>query len=40
MVFGDLKDPASDIAKRLASQPSTQIRPDLNLNTGVRYSGI
>jgi molybdopterin-containing oxidoreductase family iron-sulfur binding subunit len=40
MVFGDLKDPASDIAKRLARQPSTQLRPDLQLNTGVRYSGI
>jgi molybdopterin-containing oxidoreductase family iron-sulfur binding subunit len=40
MVFGDLKDPASDIAKRLASRPSTPLRPDLHLNTGVRYSGI
>jgi tetrathionate reductase subunit B len=40
MVFGDLKNRDSEIARRLASQSSTQIRPDLNLNTGVRYSGI
>ena len=40
MWFGDLNDRNSDIAKRLASQPSDQIRADLNLNTGVRYQGI
>lgn len=40
MIFGDLKDPQSDIAKRLSSSASTQLRPDLNLNTGVRYQGI
>ncbi len=40
MVFGDLKDPNSDIRKQLASGASTQLRPDLNLNTGVRYRGI
>jgi len=40
MTFGDLNDRNSDIAKRLASQSTTQIRPDLNLNTGVRYHGI
>jgi len=40
MTFGDLNDRNSDIAKRLASQHTTQIRPDLNLNTGVRYHGI
>jgi tetrathionate reductase subunit B len=40
MTFGDLNDRNSDIAKRLASQLTTQIRPDLNLNTGVRYHGI
>ncbi len=38
--FGDLNDPNSKIAKRLATEPSTQIRADLNLNTGVRYQGI
>ena len=40
LVFGDLKDPNSDIRKRLAGVSSTQLRPDLNLNTGVRYSGL
>ena len=40
MVFGDLKDRNSDISKHLASGSSTQLRPDLNLNTGVRYRGI
>lgn len=40
MAFGDLKDPNSDIAKRLKSEPSTEIREDLRLNTGVRYQAI
>lgn len=40
ILFGDLNDPGSEIARRLASYPSRQIREDLNLNTGVRYSGI
>jgi tetrathionate reductase subunit B len=40
ILFGDLKDPNSAISKRLASQPSTQLRADLKLNTGVRYQGI
>jgi molybdopterin-containing oxidoreductase family iron-sulfur binding subunit len=40
MVFGDLKDPYNEINKHLASAPSTQLRPDLNLNTGVRYQGV
>ena len=40
MMFGDLNDRTSAIAKRLASQSTTQLRPDLNLNTGVRYHGI
>ena len=40
MVFGDLKDRNSDISRNLASGPTTQLRPDLNLNTGVRYRGI
>ena len=40
IVFGDLNDKNSDISKKLASVQSTQIRADLNLNTGVRYSGI
>ncbi|KAF0165051.1 MAG: dsrO [Rhodocyclaceae bacterium] len=40
MVFGDLNDPASDIAKRIASVPTTQVRADLRLNQGVRYQGL
>ncbi len=40
MVFGDLKDPNSGINKHLAAGPSTPLRPDLNLNTGVRYRGV
>ncbi|MHB1566783.1 MAG: sulfate reduction electron transfer complex DsrMKJOP subunit DsrO [Acidiferrobacter sp.] len=40
MMFGDLKDANSPIAKRLATQPSTEIRPDLDLDTGVRYQHL
>ena len=40
ILFGDMKDPASEISKRLATRPSTQIRSNLNLNTGVRYQGL
>ncbi len=40
MMFGDLNDPNSAISKRLAEVSSTQIRADLGLNPGVRYSGI
>ena len=40
ILFGDLKDPNSEISKRLASQPSEQLRADLKLNTGVRYQGL
>jgi len=40
MLFGDLNDPNSEIAKRLREFPSRQIRADLGLNTGVRYQGI
>ena len=40
IVFGDLKDPESEIAKQLKSYPSVEIRADLGLNTGVRYSNI
>jgi molybdopterin-containing oxidoreductase family iron-sulfur binding subunit len=40
MVFGDMKDPNSEISQRLASQPSKQVRADLALNTGVRYQGL
>jgi tetrathionate reductase subunit B len=40
LVFGDLKDPESEIARRTASEPTTEIRSDLDLNTGVRYQGV
>ncbi len=40
MIFGDLQDPNSAIAKRLAAVPTHQLREALNLNTGVRYQGV
>ena len=40
MVFGDLNDEDSEIAQKLASEPSRQIREDLGLNTGVRYQNV
>lgn len=40
ILFGDLNDPGSEISQRLAEFPSTQIRADLGLDTGVRYEGI
>ncbi|KAA0445382.1 MAG: 4Fe-4S dicluster domain-containing protein [Candidatus Thioglobus sp.] len=40
VIFGDLYDANSKINKTLKKIQSTQIRADLNLNTGVRYSGI
>lgn len=40
IIFGDLNDPTSEIAKRLASKPTSQLRADLGLNPGVRYEGL
>jgi len=40
IVFGDINDPESPLVKALALLPSRQIREDLALNTGVRYSGV
>ncbi|MDH5484621.1 MAG: 4Fe-4S dicluster domain-containing protein [Gammaproteobacteria bacterium] len=40
MIFGDLKDPESNISKELEKHGGTQLRADLRLNTGVRYQGI
>ena len=40
MLFGDLNDPASEIAKRIAQYPTRQVRADLGLDPGVRYQGI
>ena len=40
MVFGDLNDEASDIAVKIKTEPSRQVREDLGLNTGVRYQNV
>jgi len=40
IVFGDMKDPSSELYKLLADMPSRELREDLDLNTGVRYHGI
>ena len=40
IIFGDLKDSRSEISRQLKARPSSQIRADLNLNTGVRYRGL
>jgi tetrathionate reductase subunit B len=40
MVFGDLNDPDSDIAKALKAYPSIALRDDLGLNPGVRYANL
>jgi len=40
LIFGDMKDPSSDISKQLKQYNTRQIRADLGLNTGVRYRGI
>lgn len=40
IIFGDLNDPESAIAKRLRELPTRQIRSELELNTGVRYAGV
>ena len=40
MLFGDLKNPDSEISKELEKHGGKQIRADLGLNTGVRYQGI
>lgn len=40
ILFGDLKDPGSEISKRLATEATRPIRADLSLNTGVRYQNL
>ncbi len=40
MMFGDLNDADSEIAKQMKAAPSRQVREDLGLNTGVRYQNI
>jgi molybdopterin-containing oxidoreductase family iron-sulfur binding subunit len=40
MVFGDLNDPSSEIARRVREVASRTLRADLGLAPGVRYSGL
>ena len=40
IMFGDLKDPNSAVSQAMAKYPNVQIRADLNLNTGVRYTDV
>jgi molybdopterin-containing oxidoreductase family iron-sulfur binding subunit len=40
ILFGDLNDSNSEIAQKVRSISSTQLRADLKLNTGVRYQGL
>jgi molybdopterin-containing oxidoreductase family iron-sulfur binding subunit len=40
IIFGNLNDPNSEIAKRIAEHSTAQLRADLNLNPGVRYQGF
>ena len=40
LVFGDLNDASSDIAKRVATVASSQVRADLRLDPAIRYQGI
>ena len=40
MIFGDLNDSHSEIARRVAKLGATKIRADLKLDPGVRYQGL
>lgn len=40
IIFGDLKDPNSAVAKAMKNTATRQVRDDLKLNTGVRYANI
>jgi molybdopterin-containing oxidoreductase family iron-sulfur binding subunit len=40
MVFGDLDDPQSAIAQRVAKYASVQLRADLRLDPAMRYQGL
>ena len=40
IIFGDLNDPQSEIAKRIRAVATTQLRADLRTDNGVRYQGI
>jgi molybdopterin-containing oxidoreductase family iron-sulfur binding subunit len=40
ILFGNLHDPASEIARKVHSVASVQVRADLRLNPGIRYQGL
>lgn len=40
ILFGDLNDPDSEIAQAMAERRALQVRSDLGLNTGVRYTNL
>ena len=40
LVFGDLNDSESPVARALADGPSAELRPDFGLDTGVRYRNL
>lgn len=40
ILFGDLNDPNSEIAQRIRSVATVQVRADLKLDPGVRYQGL
>jgi len=40
ILFGNLNDPGSEIAQKIRTVASTQVRADLQLNTGIRYQGL
>ena len=40
IVFGDLNDATSDIARRVRDLQSRPLRADLKLDPGVRYQGL
>jgi molybdopterin-containing oxidoreductase family iron-sulfur binding subunit len=40
ILFGNLNDPGTEIAQRVATLATAALRPDLRLNPGVRYQGL
>ncbi len=40
ILFGDLNDPQSKLATKMKEIGASQVRADLQLNTGVRYHGL
>ena len=40
LVFGDLNDSSSPVSAALADGPGAELRPDLGLDTGVRYRSL